>query len=161
MRSFSVRFLVLTAALWSGLAALAAGPAAAQSQNASAQVLAVADAFHAALHSGDSAAVMRLIADDGLMLEAGGVETRAQYEKDHLPADIEFEKTTSTQRKMLGLTVVGNAAWAVFTSDVTGTFENRPVDFIGTELMVLSRESAGWRIRAIHWGSRARRPPQG
>jgi hypothetical protein len=92
------------------------------------------------------------------MLEVGGIETRAEYEANHLPADIEFEKGVTTQRKNVRVVVTGNAAWAINTSDVTGTFQGKPVSFIGTELMVLSRGPAGWQIRAIHWSSRQRRP---
>ncbi len=94
------------------------------------------------------------------MLEAGGVETRAEYVKDHLPADIEFEKAVSSMRKSVRVTVAGNAAWAISSSETTGTFQTRPVDFVGIEMMVLTREPAGWRIRAISWSSRNRRPPQ-
>jgi ketosteroid isomerase-like protein len=133
-------------------------PVAAQQADDTAAVMAAVNAFHKALSSGDSAAAMRLIADDALMLEVGGIETRAEYEANHLPADIEFEKGVTTQRKNVRVVVTGNAAWAVNTSDVTGTFQGKPVSFVGIELMVLSREPAGWQIRAIHWSSRQRRP---
>jgi len=55
--------------------------------------------------------------------------------------------------------VHGDAAWATSTTETAGTFQSRPIDSIGTELMVLSRETGGWRIRAIHWSSRARPKP--
>jgi hypothetical protein len=41
---------------------------------------------------------------------------------------------------------------------MVGTFQGRAVDLLGSELMVLSRSPDGWRIRAIGWSSRARRP---
>lgn len=140
---------------------LVAAPAAAQSSAAeSANAIAVVDGFHAALVAGDSSKALQLIADDAVMLEAGNVETRAEYEKNHLPADIEFESGgVTTKRSPIRVVVHGNTAWATSTSEVTGTFQGRPVDFLGAESMVLSREAAGWRIRAIHWSSRARRPP--
>jgi ketosteroid isomerase-like protein len=129
----------------------------AQSTTADASaVSAVVDAFHAALYSGNAAAAMELIAEDALMLEAGGVETRAQYQKDHLPADIEFSKSVTAKGSPVRTVVAGNAAWVITSTDYTGSFQNRPVDSIGVELMVLSRENAGWRIRAIHWSGRAR-----
>ena len=153
-----MRLYILAVACLSGLAAapLAAQPA----TNESAEVVAVVDKFHAALAGGDSSAALQLIADDAMMLEAGSVETRSEYGKNHLPADIEFEKGVSTKRSSIRVVVRGDTAWATSTSEVTGTFQGRAVDFVGAESMVLSRESAGWRIRAIHWSSRARRPPQ-
>ena len=140
---------------------LTAGQLAAQSAiGDSALVLAIVGRFHSAVTNGDEAVAMQLIAEDAVMMEAGGVETRAQYVKDHLPADREFEKTVSTKRSPIRVVVVGDAAWATSTSEFTGTFQGRAVDSIGTELLVLSRAPDGWRIRAIAWTGRARRPPQ-
>ena len=153
-----MRLSILAVAFLSGLAAvpLAAQPA----TNESAEVVAVVDKFHAALAGGDSSGALQLLADDAVMLEAGSVETRSEYGKNHLPADIEFEKGVSTKRSPIRVVVRGDTAWATSTSEVTGTFQGRAVDFVGAESMVLSREPAGWRIRAIHWSSRARRPSQ-
>ena len=61
------------------LGCLAAGPLAAQPAGDEAGVLAVVRGFHAALTSGDGAKAMALVADDVVFLEAGSVETRAQY----------------------------------------------------------------------------------
>ena len=74
----------------------------------------------------------------------------------HLPEDIKFEKSVPVGYKSYRLVVQGNVAWAISTSDMKGTFEERPVNSAGVELMVLSRESGGWRIRTIHWSSRRR-----
>jgi ketosteroid isomerase-like protein len=142
------------------LSCLAAGELAAQPPGDEASVRAVVSGFHAALTAGDRAKAMALVADDALFLEAGSVETRAEYEKNHLPADIDFEKGVSITRSPIRVVVVGDAAWATCTSEMTGTYQTRAVDSIGTELMVLSRASGGWRIRAVHWSGRARKPPQ-
>jgi ketosteroid isomerase-like protein len=137
--------------------ALLTSPLAAQSAGVS-EVTTAVDAFHTALSSGQGDKVLELLAEDAILLEAGGVETRAQYAKDHLPLDIEFEKTVTTKRTPIRVVVAGNTAWATSTSETTGTYKGRPVDTVGAESMVLSKETAGWRIRAIHWSSRARRP---
>jgi ketosteroid isomerase-like protein len=143
------------------LSYLIAAPLAAQpAPRDSAAVSAVVSAFHAGLRSGDAAAVMQLIADDALFFEAGGVETRAEYGKNHLPADIEFEKVVSSKRSAIRVVLNGDTAWASSTSEFSGTFQGRAVDSLGAELMVLSREPAGWRIRAVHWSGRARKPAQ-
>ena len=143
------------------LSCLVAAPLAAQpAGNDSAAVTAAVSAFHAGLRNGDAAAVMQLIADDALILEAGGVETRAEYEKNHLPVDIEFEKVVSGKRSPIRVVINGNSAWATSSSEYSGTFQGRSIDSLSVELMVLSREPAGWRIRAIHWSGRARKPAQ-
>jgi ketosteroid isomerase-like protein len=138
--------------------ALIVSPVAAQTPSADVQK--VVDAFHAGLKAGDTAGVMALLAPDVLLLETGGIETRAEYESKHLPADVEFEKAVTTSFKPYRVTVVGDAAWAVNTSEYKGTFKDRPVDSVGVELMVLSKDAAGWTIRAIHWSGRSRRPAQ-
>jgi ketosteroid isomerase-like protein len=137
----------------------AAAPATAQQAGSdAAAATAAVNAFHAGIRDGDASAVAQLIAEDALMLEAGGAETRAEYLKNHLPADIEFEKTVSIKRSPIRIIINGATAWATSTSEYSGTFQGKPVDSIGAELMVLTRELAGWRIRAIHWSGRARKP---
>jgi ketosteroid isomerase-like protein len=135
-------------------AALAAQPA------GEAAVRAVVTGFHGALTAGEAAKAMSLVADDAVFLEAGTVETRSQYEKDHLPADIDFEKGVTIKRSPIRIVMAGDAAWATCTSEYQGTFQGRTVDSIGTELIVLSRSGGSWKIRAIHWSSRARPKPQ-
>jgi ketosteroid isomerase-like protein len=136
-------------------------PAAAQAPaNEEASVAAAVKVFHGAYAAGNAAQVMQFIHEDAMMMEGGNIETRAQYEKDHLPADIAFEKEVQAKRMPVRVVVRGDTAWVTTSADFVGTFQGKPVDFQGLELMVLSREPAGWRIRAIHWSSRNRRPPQ-
>ena len=56
----------------------------------SSDVAATVDRFHAALSAGDSTGALALLADDAVILESGGVETRDEYRSHHLPADIAF-----------------------------------------------------------------------
>ena len=121
----------------------------------------VVEAFHAALAEGDSAAALALLADDVLVLESGAMETRADYRAHHLAADVGFARAVGSAREIARVTVVGDVAWVVGTSRTTGTYRERPVNSAGAELMILTRESAGWRIRAIHWSSRTLRQSGG
>ena len=114
------------------------------------------DAFHAAIRTGDSAAALRLIAADALLIEGGAMQNRAEYAANHLAEDIDFEKAIQSKYRTVRVTVLGDAAWVVSESDSKGTFENKPVDFVGMELAVLTREPSGWRIRSIHWSTRRR-----
>lgn len=115
------------------------------------------EAFHAALSAGDSAAALRLLADDVVILESGSRESLAEYRAHHLPGDIRFARAVPSKRAPLQVTVMGDVAWAVGTSETSGTVEGRAINSLGVELMVLTRTGAGWKIRAIHWSSR--RPP--
>lgn len=131
---------------------LAQGPAKGSAKE-NAEVQAVVDGFHAALRKGDAPGAMKLIADDAVFLESGNIETRKQYEENHLPADIDFEKQIQSKQKIYRITVSGNTAWAILTSEMVGTYDKQPLNIAGATLMVLSRESTGWKIRTIHWSS--------
>jgi len=111
-------------------------------------------AYHDALEAGDSLAVLRLLAADALILENGDRETREEYRVHHLQADIRFSQAVPTRRSAVQVIVSGDVAWVSSTSVTQGTYQKRPINLSGAELMVLSRTAAGWVIRAIHWSSR-------
>jgi ketosteroid isomerase-like protein len=139
--------------------ALLPGPAAAQSAADQASVVAAVEAFHNAITTGDSSVVTRMLAEDVVIFEAGGVETRTQYVSNHLPADTEFEKAVKSKRSPIRAVVLGETAWASSTNEMVGTFQGRAVDLVAAELIVLSKGPDGWRIRAISWSSRSRVKP--
>jgi hypothetical protein len=93
---------------------------------------------------------MRLIAPDAVFVEAGKIETRAQYEANHLPADIEFEKQTKGTRGPARVTFNGTTAWVISTAEYD---EGNPEKYINTQLMVLTHDTGDWRIRSISWSS--------
>jgi ketosteroid isomerase-like protein len=131
------------------------GPVHAQGADADAAavVSAVRD-FHVALEAGDSQVVSRLLAPDAAILEGGERETRKEYIDHHLPADIKFAQAVTTHYSKTDVTVSGEVAWATSTSVTRGTYESKPVNLVGAELMILSKSPAGWVIRSIHWSSR-------
>ncbi len=144
---------------WLGLllhAALAAAAGAQAAPDDSTAVARAIAAYHDALARGDSAAALGLLAPDAAILEAGGRETLAEYRSHHLAADIAFARAVPSRRGAVHVTVAGDVAWAASTSETLGSFNGRPVDSRGAELMVLTRSPAGWIIRAIHWSSRSR-----
>ena len=115
--------------------------------------------FHAALSRGDSAAALTLLAEDAVILEAGGIESRAEYRAHHLPADIRFAAAVPAQTGTVHVTLAGDVAWVTSTSEAAGTFDGRPINSVTVELAVLTRTEARWRIRAIHWSSRRHAAP--
>ena len=133
-------------------------PLQAFAQTDSAEVARVVNAYHHAMRQGDSTAALSLLTNDAVILESGGIETRDEYRSHHLPADIAFAMAIAGQRSAIRVSVRGDVAWASSTSTSQGEFRGRPINSAGAELMVLTRTPAGWKITAIHWSSRARRP---
>ena len=119
-----------------------------------AEVIAVLESFYGAMKKGDTAAAMSVIAPDAVFLESGKLETRAEYEMNHLPADIEFESQVTGKRGPWQVTFEGNTAWAIAMTEYDGTFNQSPVAFVSAQLAVLTRDSGTWLIRSIHWSSR-------
>lgn len=117
-------------------------------------VTAVVESFYGAMKKGDRTAAMQLIAPDAVFLESGRLETRAEYEANHLPADIEFESQVTGKRGPMKVTFEDDTAWVIATTEYQGTFQNDPVNFVSAQLMVLTRDTGDWRIRTVHWSSR-------
>lgn len=125
---------------------------------AAAPAVAAVDAFHAALGSGDAAAALALLAEDVVVLEEGGAErSRDEYAGHHLPADMTFAAATTAETTRRAAWVQGDIAWVLTEGRTTGEFNDRPVDRLTAETMVLHRDGDAWRIRHIHWSSRAPR----
>ncbi|MFN2400515.1 MAG: DUF4440 domain-containing protein [Gemmatimonadaceae bacterium] len=130
----------------------------ARSAKDSANVAHAVQHFHEALEKGDSTGALALLAPNAVILESGGVETRDEYRSHHLPGDIAFARAVKSVRSPMNVTVRADVAWASSTSTTQGEYRGRPINSLGAELVVLTRSPEGWRINAIHWSSRQRRP---
>jgi ketosteroid isomerase-like protein len=122
-----------------------------------ADITKVVDTFYGSMKKADKAAVMSVLAPDALFVESGKLETRAEYEANHLPADIEFESQVTGTRAPMKITFHDdNTAWVVATTEYRGTFGGDPINFASAQLMVLTRPAEGgdWMIRSAHWSSR-------
>ncbi len=119
-------------------------------------VTSVVESFYGGMKKGDKAAVMATLAPDALFLESGKLETRAEYEANHLPADIEFESQVTGKRGPWRVTFEDDAAWVIATTEYDGTFDGTPVNFTSAQLVVLTRDTGQWLIRSAHWSSRQR-----
>jgi ketosteroid isomerase-like protein len=146
-RMLSVAFLVSM----SGLSLACSAPAAREED-----IVAPLTAFYAAMKTGDTAAAMRQIAPDAVFVESGKLETRAEYEANHLPADIQFESQVTGKRSPWQVKSQGDTAWVIATTEYDGTFDGAPVNFVSAQLAVLTRTDNVWQIRSVHWSSRRR-----
>ncbi|HEX6316039.1 MAG TPA: nuclear transport factor 2 family protein [Gemmatimonadaceae bacterium] len=154
---FTSHLLVSVAAL-----AVIAVPAHAQHEGHgamgdSAAVAAVVARYTDALTRGDSATALALLSDDAVILESGGIETRAEYRSHHLPADINASKAAPGQRAPVHVRVHGEVAWTTTTSSRQRQVNGNTVTSSMAELMVLVKTAAGWKISAIHWSTRSPR----
>lgn len=139
------------------LGGLLATPAVVQAQSVEADVIAVIDSYHSALASGDSATALAMLADDVTILESGNVEDKEHYRSGHLAGDMRFAAAVPRERSDITVTLMGDVAWAWSTSITEGQMGEREINSQGAELMVVAREGGAWKIKAIHWSSRARR----
>ena len=133
------------------------GPGPAQvSDEATLPVVAVVDAFHAALGSGNADAVLALLVEDVMVLEEGGAErSRQEYAGHHLPADMAFAAATDAEVTRWAAWIQDDMAWVLTEGRTSGQFNGRAVNRLIAETMILQRQADGWRIRHIHWSSRA------
>ena len=117
---------------------------------------AVVDAFHAALKRGDLDAAAGLLTDDILIFEAGGAErSKPEYRAEHLPADAEFAKATTSIVTRRSGRASGSVAWIASEGQTKGEFRGRHVNSRTTETMLLTRIGGRWKIMHIHWSSAA------
>ena len=114
--------------------------------------------YHEALKAGDSATAVALLAEKAVILESGELQTRSEYISHHLSSDIAFARAVPSPSEVKSVRVDDDMGWVASTSRSTGTFNGRPIDSSGAELMVLSKSGGKWRIEAIHWSSRRRTP---
>ena len=112
------------------------------------------ESFYAAMKNAENATAMALIAEDAVFVESGRLETREQYEKNHLPSDISFEKQVTGKRGEWEIKIKDDTAWAITTTEYDGIFDGGPVNFTSAQLAVLTRDTDKWMIRSIHWSSR-------
>jgi ketosteroid isomerase-like protein len=117
-------------------------------------ITATAEGFHQALAAGEPDRVMSLLAPDSLIVEGGTVQTRDEYQREHLAEDIAYARAVPSTPRDVVVRQKGDAAWVTSTFSVTGKFHDKPVDNLAAETMVLTRTPTGWRIRTIHWSSR-------
>ena len=86
-------------------------PSALAAQSDEGAVIAVVDAYHTALASGDSTTALSLLADDVTILESGGVEDKEHYRSGHLAGDMRFAAAVPRERSDITVTVAGDVAW--------------------------------------------------
>lgn len=135
-------------------AAFAAFASAAFAQEARTPIDAV-DAFHNALTRGNTAAALSLLARDLTVYEFGVVDpTLEQYAFAHLPFDMNLAAATQWKVETRRMGGGGDDWWVITTYRVTGAgLNNRPIDNMTLETVILRRTSGAFRIVHLHWST--------
>ena len=135
----------------SGLMLIMTSGAPVHPQSLEESVRVIAQSFHEALSRGDSTAALAILHPEVLVFEGGRSETKEQYSRAHLRADIAF--ASAVRRETLSDSVLVHKDVAVYARDyrARGQYRDREVDFTASETMVLLRAPAGWRILHIRW----------
>ena len=110
--------------------------------------------FHHALQSGDTITTMKMLADNVLIFEGGGVERSAdEYASSHMQADMEFLQRMQITTLEHHVKVTGNTAISMLTSTMQGHYKDKDLDIKSMETLVLTRIDEQWRIVHIHWSN--------
>lgn len=137
-----------------GILFLLTGTVIAQTNQTETNVLKALGDFKTAIVDNDSESATNLLADDALILEGTGVETKEEYLSHHFHSDGRFLKAMDREILTQKVTTEGSTAWVSTVSTMKGTYSEREIDMTSLELAVLKKEGDNWKIAAIHWSSR-------
>lgn len=118
-----------------------------------AAITSTVEQFHKALAAGESDKVMSLLLPDALIVEAGVVQTRDEYQRHHLAEDIAFARAVPGTQRDIVIRQEGTVAWVTTMFRMVGQFQGKPIDTSAAETAILTKNSDGWRIRSLHWSS--------
>lgn len=126
----------------------------AQTNQKETKVLEALDNFKTAIVDNDSDAASNVMADDVLILEGSGMETKKEYLSHHFHSDGKFLSAMDREILTQKISIEGNTAWVSTVSSMKGTYSEREIDLTSLELAVLKKAGSDWKITAIHWSSR-------
>ncbi|MBT7951406.1 MAG: nuclear transport factor 2 family protein [Gammaproteobacteria bacterium] len=118
------------------------------------EVADIVDTFHHALENGDENTVRRILADDVIIFEGGGVErSLSEYAEHHMAADMSFLKLMQSRKLEHHIKVIGNTAVSMSRNQVKGRYKNKDIDSEGMETLLLMKNENRWEIVHIHWSN--------
>ena len=84
-----------------------------------ATITSTAEDFHKALAAGEPDRVMSLLSPDALIVEGGSVETRDEYQREHLAEDIAYARAVPSTPRDVIIRQEGDVAWVTSTFRLT------------------------------------------
>lgn len=110
--------------------------------------------FHQALKAGDKTTARKLLADDVLIFEGGGVERSAdEYAHHHMLSDMKYVAAMNSESLEHNVKIMGNTAVSMSRSKTTGTYKEKERNYESMETMVLEKQNGEWKIVRIHWSN--------
>jgi len=115
----------------------------------------IAARFSKALDSADKKTVRRLLAENVLIYEGGGVESSLEeYASHHMTADMAF--LSGLKREVLSQKIFDHGDMVVVSTltRLHGNYQEKPIDSKSAETLLLERRGDDWKIVHIHWSAR-------
>jgi ketosteroid isomerase-like protein len=110
--------------------------------------------FHLALKTGDKITARKLLADDVLIFEGGGVERSAdEYAHHHMLSDMKYLAAMKSEPLEHHVKIMGNSAVSMSRSKNMGIYKGKELKYEGMETMVLEKQQGEWKIVRIHWSN--------
>jgi len=110
--------------------------------------------FHLALRTSDKITARKLLADDVLIFEGGGVERSAdEYAHHHMLSDMKYLAALKSESLEQNVKVMGNIAVSMSRSKTVGTYKEKERNYESMETMVLEKQQGEWKIVRIHWSN--------
>lgn len=116
------------------------------------QAAVLADRFAAAISNGQESEIRAVLHESVLIYEGGKVEASLdEYAAHHMQADMDY--MAGIEKEILSRTVFEDNGLAVVTTQyrMTGQYNNRPVDRVSLETLVMRDAGEGWKIVHVHW----------
>ena len=108
--------------------------------------------FHQAIQAGKKKEARSLLADDVIIYEGGRVERSAdEYANHHMLADMDYLADIDIEVLEHEVSVVGNIAYSMSRTKLTGKIKGKTINSEGMESMVLQKINNQWKIVHIHW----------
>lgn len=108
--------------------------------------------FHQAIQGGDKSKARGFLADDVIIYEGGRVERSADdYANHHMLADMKYLAQLKVEILEHEVREMGETAYSISKTKLTGEFQGKDVKSEGMESMVLLKKDGKWKIVHIHW----------
>jgi uncharacterized membrane protein/ketosteroid isomerase-like protein len=116
---------------------------------------AISDALHAALKTGDEAAVSMLLADDVLIMEGAHAQSsKAQYMSGHMKSDMKVVPFVTVEIVSREVGQDGDVAWITTHSNRSGSYKGKSLDSTSREFLLMKRFGDDWKITLIQWSQK-------
>jgi ketosteroid isomerase-like protein len=110
--------------------------------------------FHLALRTSDKITARKLLADDVLIFEGGGVDRSAdEYAHHHMLSDMKYLAAMKSEPLEHNVKIMGNSAVSMSRSKTMGTYKGKELKYESMESMVLEKQKGEWKIVRIHWSN--------